>query len=789
MNQNPALSPPSASSHLPTPVTIRLRLLAAFLVATIVPMLIIGAILGISSTQGKRQETVTQLNTVLSYKESALNNWSAALKVELSNALIGENTLSNIAKVLQTSPASPDYQAARQSYESVRDSFLALISGQNSNYNELFIMDLNGTILLSTNNTQEGQNYHNKYFFLMGMQDTYIDPPTYSPALNKTIVYISRPVFDENGVLIGVLAGRARTVQLDTIIYDRAGLGESGGTFLVGMNRKLLSGLNPEQTGQNVQSQGILAAFDGNDLGATPYESSEGKRVLGVYRWVPEMQAVLIAEQDYAESARVTYAILAVNLSFAVASLVVAIVLALNVTRGIAAPLAELAENAAQIAAGNLEARPAAWVGQEKDEIGLLAQVFDAMRRQLRTLISGLEQRVAERTQEIETRSNYLEASTQVSQAIASILDPEHLIEEAAALIHERFDLYYVGIFLTEEGGAGEGGVRAGDGGGERAPSAPTVGGGQRWAVLKAATGAGGQAMLGRGHRLPVSLSATAGETSMIGWCIANAQARIAQLAEADAVRLASPELPDTRSEAAIPLRSRGQVIGAISVQSRQVNAFDETRVAVLQTLADQLATAVDNARLFHASQSALEAERRAYDTISQAAWAEWLQSRPSFSVRSDLSGIRLSRLIWNDEMEQALKQQRTIIIDPPPNGGERAAQDGEGGTARLALPIQVRGAPLGVIEISKPASAGGWSEDEVTLLETIIEQLGVALDSARLYSETQKKADQERLVGEITAHMRQSLDVEAVLKTAIEDIYHNLGLENLVIELSPQEE
>ena len=773
--------------------TIRLRLMVAFLAATLMPMLVIGVILGISNAQGKRQETINQLNTVLSYKESALNNWSAAMKIELGNTLVGENTISHITKILLTTPASPDYQAARESYEIVRQNFVELISGQNSNYNELFIMDMSGVIHLSTNNTQEGQNYRNRSFFMMGMQAPYTDPPSYSPALNRTIIYASQPVFDEQGVLIGVLAGRARIVQLETIMYDQAGLGDTGVTYLVNMNRKLLAGLDPELIGQNINSEGVLAAFEGQDLGASPYDNGQGKRVLGIYRWLPDMQAVLMAEQDYSESARVTSAVMAVNIGFALAALILAIVLAFNVTRSIAAPLSELAENAGQIAAGNLEATPASWVSQEQDEIGILAQVFNTMRRQLGALIAGLEDRVAERTREIELRSNYLEASAQVSQAIASILDPDQLIEQAAELIHQRFELYYVGIFLAEtsaEGGAQPAG----------APQQST-----RWAVLKAATGAGGQALLKRGHRLPIigmQRSGTASpfaDTSMIGWCISNAQARIAQLAESDAVRLATPELPETRSEAAIPLRSRGQVLGAISVQSSRPNAFDETRIAVLQTLADQLATAIDNAHLFRSSQNALEAERRAYDAISQAAWAEWLRNRPSFSVRSDASGIYLSELIWHTEMEQAFRQNRPVLANRPALAATTSPDilggDGDGKHAasiiapRLALPIQVRGTSLGVIEVNKPPGAAEWSDDEITLLETITEQIGVALDSARLYSETQKKADQERLIGEISGHMRQSLDVEAVLKTAVEEIYRGLGLENVVIELTPREE
>ncbi len=125
----------------------------------------------------------------------------------------------------------------------------------------------------------------------------------------------------------------------------------------------------------------------------------------------------------------------------------------------------------------------------------------------------------------------------------------------------------------------------------------------------------------------------------------------------------------------------------------------------------------------------------------------------------------------WHSEMKDAYRQNQTI-------------RKGE----KLSIPIRVRGHVIGVIDTHRAEGDIQWTEDDVSLLEGVADQLGVALDSARLYAETQQRAEQERLVGEITGHMRQSLDVEAVLKTAVEEIYRALNLENLVIQLAPQE-
>jgi nitrogen fixation/metabolism regulation signal transduction histidine kinase len=221
---------------------------------------------------------------------------------------------------------------------------------------------------------------------------------------------------------------------------------------------------------------------------------------------------VLLAEQEQYEAFSTIYTMLIINVGVALVAVLIAIVASLFIARNIAAPLADLAETAKQVASGDLE-----HVVQmdRQDEIGVLAQQFNSMTAQLHEFVGGLEQRVNERTGELERRSAYLQASTEVGRAASSILDSDQLIRRAVELIRERFDLYYVGLFLVDET--------------------------REWAVLQAGTGEAGRAMLARGHRLRV------GE-GMVGWSVAHAQARIALEAEEDAVRKVAPELPETRS-------------------------------------------------------------------------------------------------------------------------------------------------------------------------------------------------------------------------------------------------
>ncbi len=341
---------------------------------------------------------------------------------------------------------------------------------------------------------------------------------------------------------------------------------------------------------------------------------------------------------------------------------------------------------------------------------------------------------------ELEERSTQLKASAEVSRAATSILEIERLVQQVVELIRERFGLYYVGLFLTDESG--------------------------EWAVLNAGTGEAGRAMLERGHRIKV------GE-GMVGWSVAHAEARVASEVAEDAVRLATAELPDTRSEAALPLRSRGQVIGALTVQSTQPGIFDQDTIVALQIMADQVAVALDNARLFTEAHEALEAEHRAYGELSREAWGALLKVQPNLGFLKSKRLLSPAGDLWRPEMETVLQTGQTTL--------------GEDDATSLTAPIKARGQVIGVIGARKPGDAGAWTQDEIALLETLAEQLSVALESARLYQDTQRRAVRERLTGEIATRIRETFDVETVLKTAAQEVRQALGLPEVVIRLSPR--
>jgi GAF domain-containing protein len=324
-------------------------------------------------------------------------------------------------------------------------------------------------------------------------------------------------------------------------------------------------------------------------------------------------------------------------------------------------------------------------------------------------------------------------------------------MNQAVDLICNRFGLSYVGLFLVEEQDESSG-VQA---------------------VLRANAGPAEQPLPEPGIRLPID------ETSMIGWSIAYGQARVATEAQADAVSLAQAEPAETRSEATLPLRSRGQVIGALSVQHTQPGAFDPATVVILQTMVDQVAIALDNARLFAERQVALESAQRAYGELSREAWQEILSARRDLGFRSGEQGMDRADDVWRPEMDRALRTGQIV----------RGDGRGSDGGSSLAVPIKVRGEIVGVLDTYKPPGAGDWTREEIALLEAIATQLDSALESARLYQDTQRRAAREQAIRQVTEEMRRAVDVEAILQNTVSQLTRALGVPRAYVRLGTEGE
>lgn len=372
-------------------------------------------------------------------------------------------------------------------------------------------------------------------------------------------------------------------------------------------------------------------------------------------------------------------------------------------------PIQKLATEAQKVGAGHWDI---AVPSTGNDEIGILARAFRAMAEQIRAFIQELEARVAERTRELERRTTQLQVAAEVAREATAIRDLDLLLNNAVDLIRERFGFYHAGIFLLDER--------------------------REYAVLRSATGEAGQEMIARDHRLKV------GEVGMVGYVTSTGQPRIALEVDKDPTHYKNPLLPETRSEMTLPLKIGDQIIGALDVQSQYPQAFSQEDIEIMQVLADQLAIAIENARLLQETQDNLRQLEKLHADYLKNAWRKRYETSTIIGYRYDRVGVKP---IYKDKLRLKSKHE-------PPD---------------YSVPLQVRGQVIATLDAW--AEDGELDAETASFLQAIANRLSQTLDSARLFEETQSRAERERLVSEITAKMRASNDPQVILETAIREL------------------
>jgi GAF domain-containing protein len=337
---------------------------------------------------------------------------------------------------------------------------------------------------------------------------------------------------------------------------------------------------------------------------------------------------------------------------------------------------------------------------------------------------SQLEKRVTERTEEIANKTRQLEAASTVARKIAEIRDLSTLLNSVTHSIAVQFDFYHVGIFLLDEN--------------------------QQFAVLLAASSEGGRKMLEAGHRLGV------GQTGIVGHVTGRGRPRVALDTGTDAVFFNNPHLPQTHSEMALPLIVRGQVIGAIDIQSEKINAFGDSDIEIMQTVADQLSIAIENTRLFTETEAIISQFKSLSTLQTRDAWANYLKRRtPAYQFTA--MGIRPMTESRLDENARNLR-----------------------------VPIELRGNEIGVINLRRKETSPAWSNREQELAKEVADQVGLALDTSRLLEETQKNAARDQMIANVSSSIRETLDMESVLQTAAIELRKAFGLVEAEVRLNP---
>ena len=518
----------------------------------------------------------------------------------------------------------------------------------------------------------------------------------------------------------------------------------------------------------------VRQVLDGQQAVHHQYSGLIGERVIGAASPLPGTNWTLVVELPVREALADVRQMLYLLVGLLVLGALVAGGLGLILPRRIVRPLLTVQEGARQIGAGHLDHVIDVETG---DEVQDLAEAFNDMaaslqgsQAELERWTRDLEVMVDERTGELAAvsarmrqRALRLEASAEVARAIASVRDMDLLLPQVAQLISERFGWYHVGIFLVDEA--------------------------RRYAVLKAANSAGGQRMLARGHNLRI------GETGIVGYVTGSGQPRIALDVGQDAIYFDNPDLPETRSEMALPLEVEGQIIGALDVQSTESAAYDDEDVAMLRILAGQVAVAIENSRLFEQTQKALEEVQSLHRQYIRQEWTKVAAGEQDLTYEYRRSGTATEQDAWRKELADALvKGEPVVRYEPPvpllaerqPIAGGPASSDGNGSQheAALATPIKYRDEVIGVLDLLETDEPREWTDDEIALVQAISDQVGLALENARLFADTQRRAEQMATVNRIGLSINSDLDLKGVLNALYEQISHMLDIDSFYVAL-----
>jgi len=560
-------------------------LLTAFLLLSIVPLSLISLIASRQARYSLQNELREKLSSIAALTEAQIQSWMAAQQLVLTSFAIGLES-DNFSRATPASSSSsalaldlrrPQSNDVRepQSNDSTRSSSQALLLArldqktsrlqlENPAFKAIMLFDNHAQILFSQPSVRDhtqrdgweknltlGQPVGETGLSLMAV----LDPQHLSRAIDATI-----PLGQEGNIYL--LSASGQILDLGHTPTDESLVPESDAP-----------GNHPEW----MNHPAIQAALAG-ERGVASYKNSSDIQVVGAYRWLESLDMALMVEQPQATALAASDDLAVVLIGAALGAALLTALIAAAVTRRITLPIIELTATAVQIASGDLDQKVPA---TRRDEIGILARAFNVMTTKLRVLYEGLEEKVRERTQqlqkanaEIRYRATQLAISAEVGRIATSILDRDVLLAQVVDLIRDCFQAYFVAIYFFDDS--------------------------EQWAILKEGSGGIGTRLKAEAYRVEIDQE-----------CLVSQVARgLTPLVHSGAALDCHTDrhvFPHTQAELAVPLKIGQRKIGVLDVHSTHTDAFEENEVMVLETLAGQIAVAIENARAYEIERQAAE--------------------------------------------------------------------------------------------------------------------------------------------------------------------------------------
>jgi GAF domain-containing protein/HAMP domain-containing protein len=720
--------------------TLQSRLVTSLVPIIAIPILFTTSVAAFNALSTNQQQLRDTLQAVSSLKRGQLDTLVQTVFTELGSVQNRSGEVTSILHVLDRQGESEEDYRLNASIAATEIRNVITLHPA-SDYEEVLVLDRDGNVVLATYLLDQGQNFKDQSFFQRGLSDSaaqFIKFPGQQNIAGEFKLVASAPFYGASETeILGVVVAVSSGDVVANVLGPTPGLPQAE-TYLVDEQFRPATRMSSPQSLVTTPAIRSLIANQAGE-GSSIYFDYTGAPVLGYYVWDEVLRAAAVAQIP--AGILFTRALAAVLASGIVGllTIVIAAMAVAATSRAISAPVSDLAGAAERLATGQLTVQAQS---DRQDEIGKLANAFNAMAGQLQGMIRGLEDRVAERTHDLERQTNRLRTGAEVARDAMLAPTLDELLSRAATSMMQRFGLDHAGIFLLDNQ--------------------------RRFAVLQAAPSQTGRQMLAENHRVRVGDAGAVGQVSATGNPV-----RLTRTAET-AARIGDAYNTATASELAVPLRTHESLIGVIDLQSNDPGAFSPGDLEVMQVLADQLGAAIERSRLLLQVQQRLGQVEATYRAFTDQAWSAYARgSQEAVGYRYD--NVRLDPVTASaGEVERLLESSA------------EAGRPGTGGaihhTETLAVPIQLRGRNLGVINIH--FQPGRADANTAAMIEQAADQLGTALENVRLLEDSVQRANKERRIGEITSHIGSSINMRNVLQAAVEELGRALPGSEVMVRL-----